>query len=727
MAKITVVLNVPDDRLFRPEQYEHLRRKVEAEKAGRASGVFRVFTHGAVEERYGIGTIVRAIARLKDGLPSIEFRFMGKGECVDAVLALARELGVADQCRYLGFVPFEQMIEEILAADVCVVAMKKNPYSDLVHTNKMFEYISLRRPVVASRLDSTASYFPDDCLVYFDPDNADDLSAKLSWVQAHPDETIQMIDAASERYKAYGWEQERRKYLGVYEDLLGDNLGGSREASDQAFSSKRAQTNGRVEVESTVDGAQTSAIGVLGMSQPITENTARAREINAFAPRLEQGLMRVSVFGLGYVGCVSAACLAESGHQVLGIDVNPDKSRILQSGRSPVIENDLDEIIAKNVANERLHTAASASEAVAETDVSLVCVGTPSSPNSSLNLDYVARVCEEIGLALRNKKDSHVVCIRSTMVPGSTRRVVVPSLERGFGGKLPGRVAVAVNPEFLREGSAVSDFFDPPKTVVGATSDAAAAKIVSLYWKTTARVFVTSIETAEMVKYVDNTFHAVKIAFANEIGTICKADGVDSHEVMNIFIEDRKLNISSAYLRPGFAFGGSCLPKDVRALVHHSQSRDLNLPLVSSLLRSNDMQIQRAADLILAQGKKRLGFLGMSFKAGTDDLRESPLVRLIETCIGKGYDLRVYDRNVSVARLVGANKAYIEEERPHISRLLVPRLEEVVDFAEVLVVGHGSEEFAAAVRNASSDKVIIDLAHVITAPRRDARYIGLNW
>lgn len=438
--------------------------------------------------------------------------------------------------------------------------------------------------------------------------------------------------------------------------------------------------------------------------------------------------MKISIFGLGYVGCVSAACFAKNGHTVVGVDVAPAKREILMEGRSPVIEKDLDELIATSVKNGRLTAMASAKDAVAATDVSLICVGTPSKSNSSLNLEYVGRVCQEIGEALKALKDKrHIVCVRSTMVPGSTEQVVIPGLERGLGEKLPARVEVAVNPEFLREGTAVYDFFNPPKTVVGSDKESTADAIVALYDGIEAPVFKTPIKIAETVKYVDNVFHALKISFANEIGTVCKAVGVDSHEVMRIFCEDKKLNISPAYLKPGFAFGGSCLPKDVRALLYLGRSHDLNLPLLSSLLPSNDMQIARAAQMIFERGKKRLGFLGMSFKPGTDDLRESPLVRLIEECLGKGYDLRIYDQSVSLARLTGANKAYIEKEIPHISRLLSTDLDEVITFAEVIVVGHRTKEFAAALEKSAGGRTIIDLARVFDALPDGESYEGLNW
>lgn len=437
--------------------------------------------------------------------------------------------------------------------------------------------------------------------------------------------------------------------------------------------------------------------------------------------------MKISIFGLGYVGCVSAACMAKAGHEVWGVDIAPAKVEILMKGRSPVIEKDLDELIAAGVASGNLRAASSAGEAIRETELSLVCVGTPSRLNNSLNLDYIARVCEEMGAALRKKETDHVVCVRSTMVPGSTAEVVVPSLEKGFGGNLPPRVNVAVNPEFLREGTAVFDFFNPPKTVVGSDDPASADKVVSLYVGIDAPVIKTSVKTAEMVKYMDNVFHALKISFANEIGTICKSAGVDSHEVVNIFTQDRKLNISPAYLTPGFAFGGSCLPKDVRAILYKGRTMDLDLPLLSSILPSNDMQVQRAVQMVLAQGKKPLGFLGLSFKPGTDDLRESPLVRMIEACIGKGYDIRIYDENVSLARLVGANKAYIEKEIPHISNLLVTDIKALVDHADVLVVGHKSRVFVDLVMGLGPGKVVIDLVRVVDTPPAHIEYHGINW
>ncbi len=437
--------------------------------------------------------------------------------------------------------------------------------------------------------------------------------------------------------------------------------------------------------------------------------------------------MKISIFGLGYVGCVSAACLAEAGHDVVGVDVNASKVDMLNRGASPIIETDLEEMIRRAVAAGTLRAVTSAEEAVAATDLSLICVGTPSNANSSLNLDFVAKVCEEIGRALKSKKADHVVCVRSTVMPGSTETRVIPALKKGFGKALPTRIRVAVNPEFLREGSAVSDYFNPPKTVVGAADGETADRVLSLYQDIKAPVTRTSLRTAEMTKYVDNVFHALKITFANEIGTLSKAFGVDSGEVMDIFCSDTKLNISDAYLKPGFAFGGSCLPKDLRALLYQGRKMDQETPLLSAILPSNDMQVRRAIDMIQAQGKKRLAFLGLSFKPGTDDLRESPLVVLIETFIGKGYDIRIFDENVSLARLVGANKAYIEKEIPHISSLMTESARVAVDFGEVIVIGHKEPAFKRVLEKASRDKAIVDLVRLFDEPPAGANYHGFNW
>src|SRR5688500_4871249 len=398
--------------------------------------------------------------------------------------------------------------------------------------------------------------------------------------------------------------------------------------------------------------------------------------------------MKVSVFGLGYVGSVSAACFAADGHDVVGVDVNPDKVAAVNSGRSPIVEPGLEELLASAVTEGRLRATTSTEDAVNSTDMSLICVGTPSRKNGSLDLTYLTRVCEQIGDALRTKDDYHVVVVRSTVLPGTTHDTVIPALEARSGKKYGEGFGVAVNPEFLREGSALKDFRHPPLTLVGHNHAADAVPTRSLYDSVEAPLVSTSIQVAEMMKYTSNAWHAVKVVFANEIGNLCKRVGVDSHEVMDIFCQDDKLNLSSYYLKPGFAFGGSCLPKDVRALQYRAKEVDLDMPMINAVLNSNRLQVQHAIDRIVETGKKKIGLLGFSFKAGTDDLRESPLVILAEALLGKGYALKIFDRNVSLARLVGANKQYIDEQIPHLSRHLCESIDEVIDDCEVIVVGN---------------------------------------
>ena len=369
--------------------------------------------------------------------------------------------------------------------------------------------------------------------------------------------------------------------------------------------------------------------------------------------------MNVSVFGLGYVGSVSAACFAEDGHHVIGVDVAPAKVASLNDGRSPIVEKGLDELIRANTANGRLRATVSTVEAIHATDISLICVGTPSRKNGSLDLTYLERVAEQIGAALKDKDGYHVVVVRSTVLPGTTHDVVIPAIERTSGKKYGTGFGVTVNPEFLREGTAIHDFRHPPLTLVGHNYQSDANPTRALYDKVDAPMETTTIRTAEMMKYASNTWHALKVTFANEIGNVCKRLGIDSHEVMSIFCKDEKLNLSSYYMKPGFAFGRQEPPKDVRALQYRAKEVDLDMPVIQSILASNQLQIQHAIDQIVETGRKRIGLLGFSFKAGTDDLRESPIVILAEALLGKGYSLRIYDRNVSIARLVGANKDYI--------------------------------------------------------------------
>lgn len=438
--------------------------------------------------------------------------------------------------------------------------------------------------------------------------------------------------------------------------------------------------------------------------------------------------MRVSVFGLGYVGSVSAASLAADGHSIVGVDVNAKKIAAIREGRSPIVEPGLDALLQDGVAQHRLTATADTEEAIRETDLSLLCVGTPSRKNGSLDLTYLTRVCEQIGDALKRKDDYHVVVVRSTVLPGSTHGYVIPALEAHSGKKYGEGFGVAVNPEFLREGTALQDFRRPPLTLVGHNHAADAAPTKALYQNIEAPLYSASIRVAEMIKYASNTWHAVKVVFANEIGNVCKRLGVDSHEVMDIFCQDTRLNLSSYYLKPGFAFGGSCLPKDVRALQHRAKELDLELPMINTLLDSNQLQIQHALDLIVESGKKKIGLLGFSFKAGTDDLRESPLVILAEALLGKGYQLSIYDQNVSLARLVGSNKQYIEEQIPHLSRHLCESLDQVIDKSDVIVIGNGAQEFSQAVARCRQDQVVIDLVRIpLDFSTMDARYDGICW
>jgi GDP-mannose 6-dehydrogenase len=436
--------------------------------------------------------------------------------------------------------------------------------------------------------------------------------------------------------------------------------------------------------------------------------------------------MKLSVFGIGYVGCVSAACFAKEGHDVTGVDVNPTKVEIINSGKSPIVEPGIGELMQEAVASRRLRATTSAAEAVNNSEVSLVCVGTPSNANGSLDLRYVTRVCEEIGAVLRTKEQRHVVVMRSTMLPGTIENVVVPALEKTSGKTAGSDFGVCINPEFLREGSSLKDFYAPPFTLIGADDEKTAGTVRTLYANIDAPLFQTDIKTAEMIKYVCNTFHALKVSFANEVGNICKALTIDSHAVMEIFCKDTKLNLSPYYLKPGFAFGGSCLPKDLRAINYKAKELDVEVPLLSAILPSNRLQIERAVEMVVKTGKKRVGVLGFSFKAGTDDLRESPMVTLIETLIGKGYKLLLYDRDVSLARLFGANKDYIEREIPHISELMRPSIDAVVADVDVVVIGSKAAEFRQVKDKMKANQVLIDLVRVFD-DHSDESYQGICW
>ncbi len=437
--------------------------------------------------------------------------------------------------------------------------------------------------------------------------------------------------------------------------------------------------------------------------------------------------VRISVFGLGYVGTVSSACLARDGHDVLGVDPNMTKVDLINSGRSPIIEKGIEDLVAAAVDAGRLRASDDVIDAVTASDLSLICVGTPSASNGSLDLSHVRTVCEEIGSAMRSKTTRHVVVVRSTMLPGSMRAVVIPALEASSGLVAGDGFGVCNNPEFLREGSAVHDYDNPPKTVIGETDDRSGNLVAELYEPLDAPLFRIPVETAEMVKYSDNVFHALKVGFANEIGNLCKQLDIDSHIVMDIFCQDRKLNLSPYYLKPGFAFGGSCLPKDVRALTYKARTLDLESPILNAIMPSNQQQIERGLSMITASGRKRIGILGFAFKAGTDDLRESPLVSVIENLIGRGFELMIYDRNVNMAALTGANRDFILNVIPHISKLMVDDLQEVLDFAEILVIGNRSEEFRKAVEQASESVTVIDLVRVTPDSDQVANYEGICW
>ena len=421
------------------------------------------------------------------------------------------------------------------------------------------------------------------------------------------------------------------------------------------------------------------------------------------------------------MGAVVTACFARDGHRVIGVDTDAYKVDLVNRGLSPIIEKDLPEMLAEGVRRGAIRATSDSREAVLASDLSLICVGTPSQPAGDLDLTYVTRVCESIGQALKEKASRHLIVARSTMLPGSMEGTVIPALERTSGLTAGAGFGIAINPEFLRESTAIHDFYHPPKTVIGALTEADAGAVAALYANLDAPLVLTSIRTAEMVKYTDNIFHALKVVFGNEIGLICKQMGVNSAEVMDIFCQDRKLNLSPAYLKPGFAYGGSCLPKDLRAMLRLAHNRDIPVPLLTSIGVSNDLLIRRAAEMILRHGRPRVGILGFAFKGGTDDLRESPVLILIEMLLGKGCDLKIYDRHVSLSRLIGANRRYVERHLPHIAALMVETPAEILAHAEIVVLGNQDEQFAAALQNLAPHQRVIDLVGALPADRAPAR------
>ena len=436
----------------------------------------------------------------------------------------------------------------------------------------------------------------------------------------------------------------------------------------------------------------------------------------------------ISVFGLGYVGSVSAACFAHVGHQVTGVDVSPVKVEALGAGRSPIVEARMSELMAEGHESGRLRATTDAAVAVCESDVSFICVGTPSLRSGKLDLGYVERVAREIGAALKQKQSHHVIVLRSTVLPGTTESLVIPALEQASGLRAGVDFTVCYNPEFMREGCAVADFHQPPYTILGAQDPKHLSVLRELYKTIPGPVFETSIRVAEMVKYVSNAFHAVKVSFANEVGTLCLHMGVDTDAVTKIYTSDTKLNISPAYLSPGFAFGGSCLPKDLRALSYKAKELDLGLPLLESTLRSNALHVDRAVDAVLQTKQRKIAFLGLSFKAGTDDLRESPQVQVIKRLLGEGCHVKIWDPNVSLGRLVGSNRQYIEEVIPHIGSLLLSDFEEVVRSGTVVIVATRVDK-DQLVRCVRPDQVVIDLVNLNPAnrPAVSGSYQGICW
>jgi GDP-mannose 6-dehydrogenase len=417
----------------------------------------------------------------------------------------------------------------------------------------------------------------------------------------------------------------------------------------------------------------------------------------------------VSIFGVGYVGAVSAGCLAKLGHHVIAIDSSPEKVAALAAGRSPVVEPQLDQLLAEAVQQGRLTTTQEPERAVKSADVVMVCVGTPSNPNGSLNTKFAETVSRQIGCALCHHSRYPLVVFRSTILPGKVEELMIPLLEETSGKRAGKDFGIAVNPEFLRQGSAVKDFLQPPFTLIGTPDPKSAAILGRLYADISAPFICTDLRTAAAVKYACNAFHAVKITFANEIGSFCKAHGVDSHRVMDILCQDHRLNISSAYLRPGYAFGGSCLPKDLSALLHQARRSDVSLPLLEGAHRSNAQQIQHAVEMVCAAGHQRVGLIGLSFKPGTDDFRGSPLVLLAEGLLGRGYNLRIYDPDVVLGRLIGTNKQFVESAVPHLSTLVTDRFEDVLEHAETLVIGKRLAQLPGSLQAARPELCVIDL------------------
>jgi len=438
--------------------------------------------------------------------------------------------------------------------------------------------------------------------------------------------------------------------------------------------------------------------------------------------------MRIAVFGLGYVGCVTGACLARLGHDVYGVDISATKVGMINAGEAPLREKGIERLVAQVVRAGKFRASLDAREAVERAQVSLVCVGTPSRPNGAADVEHVLHAVTEIGAALRRRSNrGHSVAVRSTIPPGTMERVVIPALERSARRKAGAGLRVAFHPEFLREGSSVEDFFHPSRTVIGLHNASGARQWVKLWRPIRAPLYLTSLRVAEMVKYADNAFHALKVAFANEIGALAKQLEIDGREVMRIFADDRKLNLSPRYLRPGFAFGGPCLPKDLRALARLARRHQVETPLIAGVLESNRRHLDRARELVLAMGKRRIGIAGLVFKTDTDDLRESPACQLVKELVAAGRRVRVYDPQVDVARLVGANREYVESELPELPRLLTRSLDELVTASDVIVIAGTHREFATVARKLRRTQTVVDLVGLLDASSSRVLVEGICW
>jgi len=435
--------------------------------------------------------------------------------------------------------------------------------------------------------------------------------------------------------------------------------------------------------------------------------------------------MIISIFGLGYVGCVSMGCLAKNGHIVIGVDVNQNKIDLINSGKPTIIEKDIDKIISEQFANETISATIHAEEAVAKSELSIIAVGTPSTSHGHLNLNYIFKVAENIGVALREKEQFHIIAIRSTVLPGTCDKVA--EIITQISGKVRNvDFAIVDNPEFLREGTAVADYFNPPLTLIGSDNRYAAEIVGSLYKQLPGEIIITDLRIAEIMKYVNNTYHALKISFANEVGNVCSALDIDSHKVMEIFCKDKQLNISPYYFKPGFAYGGSCLPKDLKGFQTLAHDLYVKTPVIDGIGQTNEQQIDRAIHIIQRFPFKKLGFLGLCFKAGTDDLRNSPTVQVVETLLGKGADISIYDKNINLTMLTGTNKDYIDARIPHLSRLLASDLDLMIKDCDVLIVNTKEKEFRAKLMLVE-DKTIIDFVRLDEDFLQKANYIGINW